>query len=141
MANRFQLYIERKTVHQSYYQPNNGSYLVWQVTEFDHNLVEWLKSHVGEAHTFEYRIPMYGNGWKICECHGEDDDMDDFSWRRLNPYTPKGKYGFWLSIDDDEKAVLLVMSGLLDGRPRGPKWYPESLDYEPSGSCPEVLKY
>jgi len=95
-------------------------------------LVEWLQVNVGKFDGFTYSLPMRGDGWIICEGHGEDDMIDDYGWRKLYPnYVPKGRFGFWLEIMDEEKAVLLKLSGLLDNRLRGHPDNEMSLDYEP----------
>lgn len=99
---------------QAFDYSNHISYTAWAVSEDQHKLIVWLRENVGEEVSSYYRFPFRGEGWIFFEGHSEDADPDDYSWRKLCKYTPKGEYGFWLQIDDDELGVMCRLSGLLD---------------------------
>lgn len=83
--------------------------------------MDWLEENVSPILGCEYRLPMRskgtfdGTGWVIYKGYSEDPQYDDFDWRYHIPgYKGKGKFGHWLQIDDDEKAMLCLLSGVLD---------------------------
>lgn len=128
--NRFQLYLKFKTSYTaSYFSGHTESKEVWDLTRDDIALITWLNENVGRPLDCSYNIPMRGVGWSIHECHEHDEDIEAYAWRKTHPYGPVGKYGYWLQVDDPNKAVLLKLSGILDSRDRGPSWMRASLDY------------
>lgn len=129
--NRFQLFLKFKTFYASsgFGEPPESK-IVWDVTEDDIALITWLHENVGSLRDYTYNIPMRGHGWGIHECHEHDKDIEAYAWRKVNHYGPVGKYGYWLQVDDPDKAVLLKLSGILDSRDRGPSWSRASLDYQ-----------
>jgi hypothetical protein len=90
-------------------------YYLWSVSDRDRVLVQWLIDHVGPAESDLGRLPLYGKGWIISEGHNEDPHIADYHYRKMPSganYVPKGKYGFWLEIDDSHAAIL-KLNGLL----------------------------
>jgi hypothetical protein len=82
--------------------------------------VEWLESKLGDSEYPNFELPLRGPGWKVARGHRDDDDLEDVDnmyWDPnlyMNGYKPKGPPGEYLQIDDDQIAVELVLSGLLE---------------------------
>lgn len=130
---RIKIYIDYDD-NANYRSSKNSDRGIWRVSAWDAKLVNWLRENVGKASGGYFALPLRGEGWMISEGYNGDDYLDDWAWRGYNLYSPKGEYGYWLQIDDDDKAVLLHLSGLLDDRPRGKHYHLASLDYvDPHG--------
>lgn len=86
----------------------------WRVSERDIALIDWLIANVGKNETDLYRLPLIGNGWSITAGHEYDENVYDYHYRNFPNanYKPKGKFGFWLEIDEDN-AVLVKLHDLL----------------------------
>lgn len=96
---------------------NYGDYYKhWWPSKQMAEALRWLDTNVGKIRRNDYQFPFFGEGWIIFHGYNEDPRYDDWAWRNLTiGYKPKGKLGYWLKIDDDAKAVELMLTGLLDG--------------------------
>jgi hypothetical protein len=94
------------------YSRNGDYYSNWWPTNDEVILINWLNDRV-ETHGYcSYVLPFRTTKWGIYLGYGDDPNLDDFSWRHLG-YKPKGKFGYWLEIQDDMVAVELLLSGIL----------------------------
>ena len=116
---RFNLHLYETGTHIS----NLGQISVhWVPTLWQMNLMYWLEDRVERFSGSECILPLQckNKSWMIAYGYSEDDDLDDYAWRHWPPlegkcpYIPKGELGLWLEIKDDDIAVQLVLSGLLD---------------------------
>ncbi len=97
-------------------RPNAGTtYFKWSISERDRLLVQWLIDNVGAVDSDLYKLPLFGKGWAISEGYDEDPHLMDYYYRKWPSgvnYVPRGKYGFWLELDETNAAIL-KLNGLL----------------------------
>jgi hypothetical protein len=116
--NRFDLDIDMKYRSASLY--NSDAYYYWYPSEADRQLINWLSANISPSHRgADIRLPLFGKdlSWGIAEGFSKDERIDDHGWRYVmgSSYRPKGLFGIWLEVKDDQKAVELILNGVLDG--------------------------
>lgn len=97
----------------------------WKPTKGELKLLAWLEEHISPIASYEYKVPFFAKEhWCIRECYSHDNNPEDWSWRNINYYKPRGELGIFLIIPDilDIKIVELMLTGLIQEAVPPSRW-------------------
>lgn len=90
--------------------------IIWEPSKAELKLLAWLEEHISPIASYDYTFPFFAKEhWCIRECYSMDHNPEDWAWRNINYYEPKGELGIFLIINDthEHKVIELMLSGLV----------------------------